>query len=448
MSQGMRVENKVFAATLTTVVLTVVFQCVFFPWRQLELLSEAVEGKTSLLGRVLALEIAPGLQFKDNEAILDSLKAAVIEDVVWAAALSADGTVITAHGPEPVEAALRPAFSSTPRTLDLGDSIWATWPVTTKGGGDGLEATLGLRVSKRAIQGQHDAVLRTAFLVGLLFVALGAIVAWLARRSLTRVLASQKELVQQINHTAVQLNAAAGDFLAGARQQERGASEQSSAVEETRRTMTSLLESGRVIAQTAHSVLEHAEHTQENSQVVADRIAALSAHSRRITEISEVIKEIANKSDLLALNAALEGTKAGEAGRGFSLVATQMQKLAENVMGSVRDIKDLAATITAATQASVLATEESTKLATDTTLSARQIAQVIQQQQSGTEQVTLAMNEVSKIAQETTDASAQNVRSSQGLIGLSETLQTLVARIAEGSAELASQETRPEVQPR
>ncbi|MGC4113811.1 MAG: methyl-accepting chemotaxis protein [Myxococcales bacterium] len=137
---------------------------------------------------------------------------------------------------------------------------------------------------------------------------------------------------------------------------------------------------------------------------------------------------------MLALNAALEGTKAGEAGRGFSLVATQMQKLAENVMGSVRDIKELAATITQATQASVLATEESTKLAADTTQSARQIAQVIGQQQNGTEQVTLAMNEVSKIAQDTTEASVASVHCSQSLIALSETLQSLVNRITDDAA--------------
>src|SRR4029077_20627123 len=124
---------------------------------------------------------------------------------------------------------------------------------------------------------------------------------------------------------------------------------------------------------------------QENSQVVAERIAALSGHTRRISEILEVIKDIANKSDLLALNAALEGTKAGEAGRGFSLVAAQMQRLAENVMGSVQDIKKLVADIRDASQAAVLATEEGTKLADATTEMARQIRLITQQQQTGTE---------------------------------------------------------------
>lgn len=428
------VENRVFAWILGTVLLTVLFQSIFFPLRQVELLSKALEGKVSLLGKVLAMEVAPGIQFNDREAVTESLKAAVQDEVVFAGAYDAQGKQIAGVGPEPMDFTVPVVYSPRPQVTDLGATVWATWPVTGKGEAN---ATLGLRVSKGAIKAESRRVAYTAVGVSVIFLALGIAVAAYVRAQLRRSLKSQAELVRQISETAVQLNAAAGDFLAGARQQERGASEQSSAVEETRRTMASLLESGRLIAETAQGVLKNAERTQENSQVVADRIAALSAHSRRITEISEVIKEIANKSDLLALNAALEGTKAGEAGRGFSLVATQMQKLAENVMGSVRDIKELAATITQATQASVLATEESTKLAADTTQSARQIAQVIGQQQNGTEQVTLAMNEVSKIAQDTTEASVASVHCSQNLIALSDTLQSLVNRIAADAASLA-----------
>jgi methyl-accepting chemotaxis protein len=243
-----------------------------------------------------------------------------------------------------------------------------------------------------------------------------------------RMIIAQRELVTQIADTGVQVSAGAAEFLAGARQQEHGATEQSSAVEETRRTTEALLNSSREIARTAQGVLQNAEHAQENSQVVASRIAALSAQSRRISEILEVIKDIANKSDLLALNAALEGTKAGEAGRGFLLVATQMQRLAENVMGAVSDIKELTATIADSTQASVLATEESTKLAADTTRSVRQIALIIQQQQSGTEQVTRAMDDVAHIATQSVQGSKQVVRSTEDLLRLAQELQRLVGR--------------------
>lgn len=247
-------------------------------------------------------------------------------------------------------------------------------------------------------------------------------------KAFNEMIMSQRTLVREMAASAVQLNSAAGEFLANAQQQQEGAVEQSTAVEETRRTTETLLSSARQINETAEGVLKNAELTQQNHTVVAQRIADLSSQTRRISEILEVIKDIANKSDLLALNAALEGTKAGEAGKGFSFVAQQMQRLAENVMNSVRDIKELTQVISEYSQASVLATEESTKLAGDTTRSARQIALILQQQQSGTEQVTRAMDDVSKVASQTAAGSREIVSSAQSLIALSEQLQKLINR--------------------
>ncbi|HSI05923.1 MAG: methyl-accepting chemotaxis protein [Myxococcota bacterium] len=151
---------------------------------------------------------------------------------------------------------------------------------------------------------------------------------------------------------------------------------------------TALLGSARQVTSVAQGVLANAESTQRNNQIINERIRELTIRSQRIVEILEVIKDVANKSELLALNAALEGSKAGEAGRGFSLVASQMQRLAESVMGSVRDIKDLTAVMREATNASVLATEEGRKLAADTTRSARQITEIVEGQQGAAAQVT------------------------------------------------------------
>jgi methyl-accepting chemotaxis protein len=251
-----------------------------------------------------------------------------------------------------------------------------------------------------------------------------------------RMVVNQRELVRQISSTATMLNAAAGEFFANAKQQARGATNQSSAVEQVRRTLETLLKSAREIGSTAEDVLESAERSQKNSQNVAEKIAALSHQTRSIAEILEVIKDIANKSDLLALNAGLEGTKAGEAGKGFSLVASQMQRLAENVMGAVRNIKELTTTITESTQATVLATEESTKLATDTTRSARQIGLTIQQQQSGTEQAVVAMVDVGEVASQTASGSKEIVSSATDLMKLSEQLQALVGRFRVGQASV------------
>lgn len=258
--------------------------------------------------------------------------------------------------------------------------------------------------------------------------------------ALNRMVSNQRELVRQISGTATQLNSSSGEFFANAKQQERGATTQSTAVEEVRKTLESLLRSAREIGSTADDVLRSAERSQGNSQKVAERIATLSSHNRRIAEILEVIKDIANKSELLALNAGLEGTKAGDAGRGFSLVASQMQRLAENVMGAVRGIKELTATITESTDSTVLATEESTKLATDTTRWARQIGLIIQQQQTGTEQATSAMVDVGEVASQTVSGSKQIVDSATDLMNLSQTLQALVGRFKVGKTTASEQD--------
>ena len=84
--------------------------------------------------------------------------------------------------------------------------------------------------------------------------------------------------------------------------------------------------SAHKIAESSNDVLKNAELTLETHDIVGHRIAALIDHTQRINELLELIKNVSNKSEILALNAALEGVKAGEAGRGFSLVAAQMQR--------------------------------------------------------------------------------------------------------------------------
>jgi len=78
------------------------------------------------------------------------------------------------------------------------------------------------------------------------------------------------------------------------------------------------------VSNRVREVRRHAEDNREHHRQVDENLALLVSHTQRIGEALDVIKDIANKTDLLALNAALEGTKAGEAGRGFSIVATQM----------------------------------------------------------------------------------------------------------------------------
>lgn len=239
---------------------------------------------------------------------------------------------------------------------------------------------------------------------------------------ITQMVAGLRGLVENIQGGIHRLNSASSEIAAMAEQQEQSSVEQSAAIEETGRTIESLLGASREIAGSAESVARNAEATQSNAETIASRLSVLASETERISEILDLIREVATKSEFLALNAALEGAKAGEAGRGFSLVAAQMQRLAESVMESVASVKQLTASIQEATRATVLATEEATKLAADTTDAARRIRVITRQQESSTEQVTRAMSDISQANQQATSGTAQTLEAVRELVHIAEGL--------------------------
>jgi methyl-accepting chemotaxis protein len=239
---------------------------------------------------------------------------------------------------------------------------------------------------------------------------------------------SLRDIVTHIARSASQLAGAASEMYAAAQEQEAAAQQQSVGVEEVSRTMESLLVAATHVTESTMGVLTRAERTRETTSRTVERITELSTHTSRIGEILDVIREIADRSDLLALNASLEGTRAGEAGRGFALVAGEMRKLAERVTASVTDIKKLVGDVRASVSATVIATEESSNLAEGTTESARQINLVTQQQRSGTEQAGQSMRDVASMITQSL-AATQQVRSlAEDLKGQADNLTGLVAK--------------------
>jgi len=262
--------------------------------------------------------------------------------------------------------------------------------------------------------------------------------------SFERMVVSLRDLVEQIKNNSVSLYQTASQLHEAALSQQLGANEQASAVEETRRVLETLSSSAKDIASATSAVYNNAETAQRTNQQTAEAIRELTGHTARIGEIVSFIKDIANKSDLLALNAALEGTKAGEAGRSFSLVATQMQRLAEQIMGSLKDIDALTEDIRRATNSTVSAVEETSRLSTQTTESAGSIAEAIQEQQVGTQQSTTAMDQISAVAQKSVSASTDLVDASQQLQALSQDFQRVISHLTtnEGSPSAGGQEHR------
>lgn len=246
--------------------------------------------------------------------------------------------------------------------------------------------------------------------------------------ALDSMVRSQRELVQQISETSEDIRLVSREVLASSEALERSAHEQAGVVDEAVRTMDEVLLASAQITTASAAVLSDAEETHANSVAMTDRINTLVEHTQRIHSFLEVIKAIAARTDLLALNAALEGTHAGEAGKGFSLVANQMQALTVNVVKVVEDIRGLTEDIGQATGDSVVATEDATQLALSTEQSAREIGNIIAGQRVGTEQVSQSMADINRSIRSSVDASNQSAAAARKLFDLSERLQERVSR--------------------
>ncbi len=285
-----------------------------------------------------------------------------------------------------------------------------------------------------------------------------------------QVMETLKKFVTEIREAALQLSTSSAEVLAAATQNESSTSAQASAIHETTATMEELKGASHQIAENAQMVAAIAEQTlsgartgegsikafmssmekvRHNAIEVDDAIAKLSKRVERIGTVVEVIDEIADRSDLLALNAALEGAKAGEAGRGFSIVAAEMRRLAENVMESTKEIKNLITEIREATHAAKEASDGNKKMAgegeqlgssamssvtgilsgiQETSDAARVIHLATQQQRTATEQVVQSMGEIEEVTRAAQSGSKQATGAASELTKLAERLAELVKR--------------------
>jgi methyl-accepting chemotaxis protein len=103
----------------------------------------------------------------------------------------------------------------------------------------------------------------------------------------------------------------------------------------------------------------HSERCQENRIRSENGLARLERNTERVREMTEIVADVAHRTNLLSLNASIEAARAGEAGRGFAVVADEIRKLAETVGQSAESIADLTGRV--ADEARILATEPSVR---------------------------------------------------------------------------------------
>lgn len=247
-------------------------------------------------------------------------------------------------------------------------------------------------------------------------------------QTIRAMLAGLRDITTRTAEAAAALASSARELSAMAQQQAQGASAQASAVRQVHAALGKLVEQSNQAAKGTEDVRTSVERTQRTTETVSRRAAALSAHTNRISLLLEAIKNIANKSEMLALNAALEGARAGESGRGFSLVASQMQRLSESVMGAVGDARALLDDVATDSSATLAATEESTALSAQATAAAGRISVALREQRGGTEQVAAVMNDIEGVTAGVSAGTAQTLSATRDLTRLADELTRALER--------------------
>ncbi len=273
--------------------------------------------------------------------------------------------------------------------------------------------------------------------------------------------------IQQIE-LGTELSSAAAELSAASQQQASGATEQASAVSEVTSTIEELGYTARQIASASDQVSGAAQQTLESLasgqqsvdeaiqglerikarvQEVSTRVLSLGERSQHISEIIALIDDVSDETHLLALNAAIEAAGAGEYGRRFAVVAAEVKSLANRTLAAAREVKGVIAEIQAATNASVLATEDSVKeveqgvvlahlagqemdsivvLGERTAQLAQEISLATAQQQTASEQVVETMREIAEVSRQTAAGSRQTAEAASTLTAIATRLHSLV----------------------
>ena len=270
-------------------------------------------------------------------------------------------------------------------------------------------------------------------------------------------------LSAQVVSAATEISASAEQMSAGARNQAERVKQVTSAVQEmattigestkhaedatraSRQASDTAGSGGQIVGQTISGMGEIANLVSESS----DSIGRLAESAEQIDKIVSVIEDIADQTNLLALNAAIEAARAGEQGRGFAVVADEVRKLAERTSRATGEIKGVIGAVQGKTEEAVEAMETGIRsvdkgreladhagnalqeiVNTSTTVMAmiEQIATAAQEQSASAEEITHSIEDIAVVTSETAKGAGEMAAAAEELNHQAESLSDMVAR--------------------
>jgi methyl-accepting chemotaxis protein len=289
-------------------------------------------------------------------------------------------------------------------------------------------------------------------------------------KGLNLMVSGLKDLAGQTRVVAENLNSSTAQILASAQQQAASTGQQAAAVQQTNVTMQELSQSGFQISERATEVSIAAQATskaaaagihavqntnrtmeaiRDQAEAVARNVVTLSERTQAVGEIIATVNDLAEQAHLLSLNAAIEAAAAGEHGRTFSVVASEIKNLADRSKDATIQVRSILGEIQKGINSSVMLTEEAVKRVESgkeqADLSARTIRELTEgvdhsvqafqqivagtnQQRIGFEQVTAAIREIGQASEQTATSVLELEGASAHLTTLGQQLRTAVER--------------------
>ncbi|MGQ0505350.1 MAG: methyl-accepting chemotaxis protein [Myxococcaceae bacterium] len=277
-------------------------------------------------------------------------------------------------------------------------------------------------------------------------------------------------MVVDLQAASAELEREAATILSTAQQQSLMATQQAASIGEASATSSEIAQTSKQATEYAESAIKATQRAEELShegqQVVDESVAGMGklveqvhAIALSITELSErtlqigdiitTVKDLAEKSNMVALNASIEAARAGEQGKGFAIVAMEMRNLAERSKLAAEQIRAILGEVQKGTRAAVIATEEGSKRASstitlaqsaggtianmaqagrETSLAARQIANNSRQQTTGVEQLVTVITDQSKAMNDALENSKRIERVASSVSSVSKSLSAVVSR--------------------
>lgn len=310
------------------------------------------------------------------------------------------------------------------------------------------------REVETAANGVRDAILWGTVAAGLLVLV--------AAVTLNRALTGQVgSAVRHVQRSSAELQAAANQQAAGARETATSMTEISTTISELLATSRQIADSSQrvvVIAEQTAGFARGGDGTVQNAResiaamrrqvdLVVDHMLDLGRKSQQIGVVMDMVSELAEQTNILAINATIEATVAGDAGRRFGVVADEIRKLADRMTASTKEIRLQIDDVRGAVNTTVMATETGSKavdagsrqfdevastfgkiasLVGTTTDAAREIELSTKQQATAVEQLNIALSNTAQASRETEASSGQTSQTATELAEMSRDLLRLV----------------------